>query len=206
MQNQHFLLAALKRLQKSPTSYWDFMAGQPVSYAAAVWHIVVPLALIGPVFGLFYALAIQSEVFLGTSYPVFWYQAVIAALLNYIATLVVFFSAAASQYIAPYFHDDAQSEIAPTLLLYSLIPYWLAGVWQLLPNQLYILNVLGVIYAMILFYFGTMSFYTMKPEKRIAFMVASFTLILVLSVITNNIYGRIGSNFLIDTDTSHLIR
>ncbi len=181
------LVERVKRILLSPQSEWEVIAAEPTTTADLYTKYIAPLAAIGPV-----AQLIGFSVF-GVSLPGPNYRVPIGAGLT--SAIVSFALALAGTYVlaliidalAPTFNGQRSQAQALKVAAYSSTPYWLAGIFALLPG-LWILSLLGL-YSVYLLYLGLPVLMKAPRDRALAYTGVVIIAGIVLGIVISTIAG-----------------
>jgi hypothetical protein len=163
-----------------PKKEWAVIAAEPADVAAIYRQYVVVLAAIPPACMLLRA-AFSGVLLTGLRAAIVAYLGALA--LPILAALVI-------ERLAPRFGSSGSTVHALKLVAYSSTPLWLAGVLILVPGLASIGTVLGLLYAMYLFYVGLGPVLGTPLHQAIPFVVVCALAILVLNIMLSFVFTR----------------
>jgi hypothetical protein len=171
----------------SPRQEWAVVAAERTNVAALYRGYIVPLAAI-PAACIFVRFSASGLVLAGLR----------AAILSYLSALAMpILAALVIERLAPRFQSISSTVQSLALVAYSLTPVWIAGLLILVPGLASIGTVLGLIYAIYLFYLGTAPILGTPPDQAIPFMVVCALAMLVLNIVLSFVFARAaGPSFL----------
>ena len=162
----------------SPRHEWSVVADEPGDVAALYWHYIAILAAI-PSVSILVGLALGGGRFLGTAGIT---TAITAAIVGYVMALASpLVAAVAIQKLAPSFKADGDTPQALKLVAYASTPVWLASMCYV-SVALSPLVVLGVVWAIYLFYLGLPVVLKTPHEQVVPFMLVSALTVIVVNV------------------------
>ena len=167
-------------LLKNPRAEWLVVAAERDGIQAIYRNYVSMLAAV-PAVCLLLRLA---EVAPATALAV--------AISHYVAALVSpLIAAVILERLAPRFDSAGNTVQAFKLTAYASTPTWLAGVFYLF-NALTPLTVIGVLYAIYLFYLGLPVLMGTPPDRVVPFMVVAALVLVVLNIVLRSITSTMG--------------
>ena len=153
----------LKGILLQPGSTWKAIDGEFTKPAALYRGWVLPLALIGPICGAFGTLVFGLSFGVIGSYRVPVQSIATLAVVDYVLSVVgVFALSMIVNALAPTFGGQKNDVQALKLAAYGSTPWFVAGVFQLLP-QLALVRILVSLYTVYLVFSGIPI--VMKPAK-----------------------------------------
>ncbi len=181
-----------KNIIVNPKGTWPKIKHEPADIKELYINYAAPLALIPAVASLIGMTLIGLRLPHGLVRAPFL-EALLGGLVSYLMNLLVIFLIAwAAKLIAPAFGSKAHLASAVKLVVYSMTPAWLAGVFSVIPG-LGILNILGL-YGVYLLVIG-LPVMMGTPKKKVALYVTAllllgFVISFILSVLMiSMIYG-----------------
>ena len=160
----------------NPSEEWNKVAGEETSSHDIFVDYVVPLAMIGPVFGY-----IGGQIF---GYGFGGLHAVIAPLPAAVETLGVLAMNLVGFTLLPFvaeslaerFGGEVSVNGSYKLVAYAVTPLWVSGFFGLVPVLAFILGVVASLYCLRLFYLGA-SRMTGVPQKRALVFTLAYAII-----------------------------
>lgn len=166
-------------LLTDPAREWTTIAGENSDIGEIYSGHIAPLAAI-PALSILAGLAIVAGTALGQMAIA---TAITAAFASYAMALATPFAAAvALEHLTPRFKGDADQVRAFKLVAYSLTPVWLAGVFYIY-FELSRLAVLGVVWALYLFFTGATPVLSLPLEQRVPFTLLAAIIIVVIQIL-----------------------
>ncbi|MGB9905931.1 MAG: Yip1 family protein [Candidatus Saccharicenans sp.] len=188
------LVARVQGLILKPKEEWEKIKGEPATVAALFKSYLVPIAAIPAVaqFLGFWLIGVSLPVrgtfrmSLGASLG--------RAVVSYILSLAsVFILALIINALAPTFSSKPDQIQALKLAAYSLAPYYVAGIFYLVP-VLSFLVVLAGIYSLYVLYLGFKAgLMETPPEKIMGYFVVTLVVGIVLMLVVGLVVGSIFS-------------
>jgi hypothetical protein len=153
----------VKGILLQPGSTWKAIDGEFTKPAALYKGWVLPLALIGPICGAFGTLVFGLSFGVVGSYRLPLQSIATIAAVDYVLSIVgVFALTMVISLLAPTFGGQKNDVQALKIAAYGSTPWFVAGVFQLLP-QLALVRILVSLYAVYLVFSGVPI--VMKPAK-----------------------------------------
>jgi hypothetical protein len=117
--------------------------------------------------------------------------ALVAAVVYYVLTFVVVYVAALiADALAPTFGAQKNQPNALKLVVYSMTPAWVAGVFSLIPH-LAILILLGWLYGLYLLWLGVPALMKAPDEKSVPYTAAIAVCTVVINVVVGWLVGQV---------------
>ena len=179
------LVERVKAIVLKPDAEWPVIAREPGDVQFLFTNYVAILALIPAIAGFIGTWLIGPVASSGLMRPPF-FAGVFAALLGYVFTFVmVYVVALLIDALAPTFGGQRNVGQALKLAVYSFTPFWLAGIFLILPG-LRFLSVLGF-YGFYLMYLGLPVLMRAPQERALVYTVAvvafAFFIVIILGLI-----------------------
>jgi hypothetical protein len=186
------LIARIQAILLKPKEEWVKIKGESTPVMTLFMKVVLPLAAI-PAVCQFIGNALIGRRLL--SFGVFRYPlgtALFQGILFYALTVVsVYIAGMVVNALAPSFGSKANLENAMKLVVYSMIPGWVAGVFNILP-ALGVLTFIAGLYGIYILYLGFMAPMMDTPaDKVVPYMVVSFLVIVGLMIVVGVVVGAI---------------
>jgi|UniRef100_A0A7C4TDF9 hypothetical protein len=185
------MIERIKGILFSPKTEWEKIKSEPIGIAQVLTGYLVPMALIPAIFGFFgyMLIGVNFGMFGMIRYP--FTSAIVWAIVWFILTIVgLYVEGIVINALAPSFDSVPNPTNAFKLAVYSMTPYFVAGV-------LYIFPVLGVLVALISLY-GLYLMYTGMPvmmltpkEKVIGYIIVAIIVMFIINIIIGAIAGGI---------------
>jgi hypothetical protein len=176
------LIERVKAILLTPQTEWPVIAREPGEASALFTRYVAILALIPALAG-----------FIGTSlvgHYVPFFSGLIIAIVSYGVTFVVVYVVALIvDALAPTFDAQKNFPNALKLTVYSLTPYWLAGIFLLVPG-LSFLRVLGL-YGIYLAWVGLPPLMLAPRDKALAYAATAVVCAVILLIVTGFILATL---------------
>ncbi len=186
------LIARIQAILLKPKEEWVKIKAESMPVMPLFMKVVIPLAAIPAVCGFIGNALIGRRIL---SFGVFRYPlgtALFQALLTYALTVVsVYVGGMVINALAPSFGSKSNLENAMKLVVFSMIPGWIAGVFQILP-ALWVLTTIASLYGLYILYLGFMTPMMETPQdKVIPYLVVSILVIAGLLIVVSVIVGAI---------------
>lgn len=185
------MIERIKNILTSPKTEWEKIKGEPTGIAQVLTGYAVPLALIPAVFGFLGNVLVGVNVgILGTvRYP--FASTLVWAIIFYILLLIgLYVDGIVINALAPSFNSVQNSTNAYKLAVYSMTPYFVAGILLIVP-VLGILVFLASLYGLYLLYTGLPVMMNTPREKVIGYFIVSLIVIIVVNLIVGAIAGAV---------------
>ncbi|MEO0226838.1 MAG: Yip1 family protein [candidate division WOR-3 bacterium] len=185
------MIERIKGILLSPKTEWEKIKSEPTTMAQVLTGYAVPLALIPAVCGLIGNALIGVNVgFMGIiRYPIA--SALVWAIVFYILTLIgLYIEGIVINALAPSFDSVQDINSAFKLAVYSMTPYFVAGILYIFP-VLGILVLLASLYGLYLMYLGMPVMMNTPKEKVIGYMIVAIIVMFVINIIIGAIAGGI---------------
>ena len=176
------LVERVKAILVSPTTEWRAIEPEPGDPAYLFTNYVAILAAIPAVCG-FLGMTFMGRGILG---------GLAAAIVFYVLTFVmVYVLALIADALAPTFGGQKNQANALKLVVYSMTPAWVAGVFSLIP-VLAILGLLGALYGLYLFWLGVPTLMKAPGDKSVLYTAAVVVCGIVVSLVIGAVVHAIG--------------
>ncbi len=185
------MVERIKGILFSPKTEWEKIKAEPTNIAQVMTGYAVPLVLIPAIFGfLGYTLIGISGGMLGfIRYP--FVSAIVWAIVWFILTLVgLYIEGIVINALAPSFDSVPNTTNAFKLAVYSMTPYFVAGILYIFP-VLGILVLLISLYGLYLMYLGMPVMMSTPKEKVIGYMIVAIIVMFIINIIIGAIAGVI---------------
>jgi hypothetical protein len=168
-----------------PKATWPLIRDEAVDIKQLLINYAAPLALIPAVSSFIGITLIGFRVPEGYMYRLPLVEALVGAVLGYVLNLAgVFVGGWAIKLLAPLFNSKADLNAAMKIVVYSLTPVWLVGIFSLIPG-LGVLSILGL-YGIYLLAVGLPVVMGTPPKKvvlyTISIIIAGFVISFVFSL------------------------
>jgi hypothetical protein len=168
-----------------PASEWSVIATEQTDIATIYRTYIVILAAI-PAVSLFLGYLLFGVGTFGLT------LAVRAGVFNYIGALVgAYLAALVIEKLAPSFGSSGDTVQALKLVAYASTPMWLAGVLNLV-LLLSVLQLVGALYAIYLFYLGLTPLMKTPQDKVVPYMLVSAVVVVVVSIVVGSLMAVFG--------------
>ncbi len=185
------MIERIKGILFSPKAEWEKIKSESTGIAQVLTGYAIPLALIPAVFGFlgYVLIGVNYGMFGVIRYPLT--SGIVWAIVWFIMTLVgLYIIGIVINALAPSFDSAPNAINAFKLAVYSMTPYFVAGILYIFP-VLGILVLLASLYGLYLMYLGMpVMMYTPK-EKVIGYMIVAIIVIFVINIIVGAIAGGI---------------
>ena len=176
-----------------PKDTWPIIKGERVDLKHLFINYAVPLALIPTVCGMIGMMLMGVVTPMGmVQIPILGF--LLGALVGYVLHLAgLLIGAWIVKILAPYFNSKSDLTSAAKVIIYSMTPFWVAGVLNIVPG-LGILAILAGLYGIYLMFLGLPVVLDTPPDKAILYLVSilvvGFIISFVLSwLVMGLIYG-----------------
>jgi hypothetical protein len=176
------LIERVKAILLTPQTEWPIIAREPGEALVLFTRYVAILALI-PVLAGFIGMSV-----VGSYVPFF--SGLMSAIVSYVMTFVVVYVVALIvDALAPTFDAQKNFPNALKLTVYSLTPFWLAGIFLLVPG-LSFLRVLGL-YGIYLAWVGLAPLMLAPRDKALAYAATAVVCAVILLIVTGFILAAL---------------
>lgn len=182
-----------RKIILKPRETWQVIKGETVSVQELFINYAAPLALIPAVAALIGLSVIGIRMPAGHIARAPFMEALVGGVLGYIFGLLGLLAGGwAVNFLAPYLNSKADFNAAVKLLIYSMTPVWLVGVFSIFPG-LGLLQIFGI-YGIYLLYLGLPILMETPPGKvtwyTILVVIAGILISLILNVLVGGaVYG-----------------
>jgi len=175
-----------------PADEWRTIAAESADVPSLLRDYAAPLAAIPAVCQFIGGTLVGVPGFFGT-YRMGLVSGLAGAIVAWVMSLLgAWIAAIVIEKLAPTFQSTGSTVQALKLVVYSMTPVWVLGVLYLIP-PLAALVILGVIYAVYLFYLGVPVMMHTPSNQVIPYMVVSAVVIILISfllgVVTATLVG-----------------
>ena len=185
------LLSRVKGILLTPETEWLAVEKEPGTPAYLLTNYVVYLAAIPPIAG-FLGRAIIGETLpsVGTS-RVGLFAGLLGAVIGYVLSFVITFAVAIIIYqLAPRFGSVKNFSSALKVTAYSLTPYWVAGVLQVVPGLRFVGDVVAF-FGIYLVWLGLPRLMKTPADRAVAYVATMVVCAIVLVVAITLLAGAI---------------
>lgn len=176
------MLERVRAIILNPKAAWPAIRDEAGDIKQLFINYAAPLALIPAVSSFIGMTLIGFRVPAGYMYRLPFLEALVGSVLGYIFNLAgVYVGGWVVKVLAPFFNSKADLNAAMKLVVYSLTPVWLVGIFSLVPG-LGILSILGL-YGIYLLAVGLPVIMDTPPNKVIAYTISIVIAGLVVSFI-----------------------
>lgn len=175
----------LTGLFTDPKREWTAIAAETTDMAAIYRQLVLIVAAV-PAVSLVLRLTVSGAPFLGLRGAVSSYLAALTGPL--VAALVI-------EQLAPKFQSRGSTVQALKIVAYSSAPVWLAGVFVLIPGLASVGMIVGLLYAIFLFYTGLEPVLGTPREQTVPFMVICALALIVINIVLGFVLSRVGAYY-----------
>jgi len=177
------LVERVKAILASPKMEWRTIADEPGDPAYLFANYVAVLAAIPAVCGFLGAAIFSSRLGVGRAF----FYAIVFYVLSFV---IVYVAGLIADALAPSFGGRKSQPGALKLVVYSMTPAWLAGVFLLIPG-LRFLTILGL-YAFYLFWVGAPALMKTPNDKAAPYTAATAICAIVIFVVVILIVKAVG--------------
>lgn len=160
-----------------PAQEWPIVAAEPTTTTALLRGYVVPLAIIGPFFGLVGAIIFEHQGIL---------VAIVGAVLEFLLELIaVFVIAFVADALSPAFGGTKDFVQAFKWVGYSSTARWAAGIFEVIPVFGRLIFLVATLYSLYTLYLGTKPAMNIGHDKALGFTLAVIVAyIVVIGIVT----------------------
>jgi hypothetical protein len=185
------MIERIKGILFSPKTEWDKIKTEQTGIGQVMTGYAIPMVLIPVIFGFlgYVLIGVNVGMFGTIRYP--FVSGIVWAIVWFVMTLVgLYIEGIVINALAPSFDSVQNPANAFKLAVYSMTPYFVAGI-------LYIFPVLGVLvllislYGLYLMYVGMPVMMSTPKEKVIGYMIVSIIVMIVINIIVGAIAGAI---------------
>jgi hypothetical protein len=187
------LVQRAKNVVLTPKTEWPVIAAETTPQNTLITGYVLPLAAISAV------AAFIGQVFVGVSVPFVGtvripiVSGLVGAVLAVVmAVVMVYVLAAIINALAPTFKTEKNKAQAFKVAIYSITPFWIAGVLNIIP-ALGVLGILAGLYGIYLMYLGLRTVMKSPDDNAVGYTavvtIACLVVMLVLGFVTATITG-----------------
>jgi hypothetical protein len=187
-----------KDIIMNPRQTWESIKTETIDIKSFFINYAAPLALIPTICGFIGISLVGIRFPAGHIARAPFFQALLGGVLGYLVNLVALYAGAwAVKFIAPFFNAKSDLNSAVKVVVYSMTPAWLVGIFSLVPG-LSILSILAL-YAIYLLYLGLEIILETPIERVIWFtlsvllagvMISFVTSIIMINIVYGPMYMR----------------
>jgi len=182
------LVERVKAILLTPQSEWLAIKQEPGDLGYLFTNYVAVLAAIPAVCGFIGGSIVGVTLPVVGTVRVGIVAGLAAAIVRYLLTFVIVYVVALiTDALAPTFDAQKDQPNSLKLAVYSMTPYWLAGVFLLIPGLAW-LAILGL-YGFYLFWIGLEPLMRAPKEKALVYTAAVVVCTIVISFVANAILG-----------------
>jgi len=186
------LIARIQAILIKPKEEWVKIKAESTPVMTLFMKVVIPLAAI-PAVAQFIGLGLIGRRIL--SFGVYRYPlgtALFQSILWYVLSVVsVYVAGFVVNALAPSFGSKQNLENAMKLVVYSMIPGWIAGVLHLLP-ALSVLVIIASLYGLYILYLGFQTPMMETPQDKVVpYLVVSILVVVGLMIVVSVVIGAI---------------
>lgn len=171
-----------------PRETWQVIKAETVSVQDLFINYAAPLALVPAVAALIGLSVVGIRMPAGHIARAPFMEALVGSVLGYVFGLLGLLAGAwAVNFLAPYFDSKADFNAAIKLVVFSMTPIWLVGVFSVLPG-LGLLQIFGV-YGIYLLYLGLPILMETSPEKAFWYTALIVIGAILISLVLNILVG-----------------
>lgn len=184
------LIERVKNILIKPQAEWEVIAKEEPNVAKITMGYLVPLALVTAI-----ATALGIGL-IGMNFGFFrytsWSLGITSGIISFIISIATcYLSALIIDMLAPSFDSQKNFGRAFQTIVYSMTPFWIAGILNIIPT-LGILAFLGGLYGIYIMYLGLpLTMKTSNKDKVIIYLVVSILAFVVVYFIISLILGAI---------------
>jgi len=185
------MIERIKGILFSPKTEWEKIKAEQTTIAQVLTGYAIPLALIPAIFGFlgYVIIGVNIGMFGVIRYP--FTSAIVWAIVWFIFTLIgLYIEGIVINALAPSFDSAPNSTNAFKIAVYSMTPYFVAGILYIFPF-LGILVLLISLYGLYLMYLGMHVMMSTPKEKVIGYMIVAIIVMFVINIIVGAIAGGI---------------
>jgi hypothetical protein len=176
------LVGRVKGILADPKAEWPRIKREPGEMAYLFANYVAVLAAIPAICGWIAWIVVGAPLITG----------VVVTLIRYLLSFVsVYLVALIIDALAPTFDADKNFDNALKLSVYSATPFWLSGIFSLIPGLGFV-RILALIYAAYLLWLGIPPLTRAPPDKSIAYTGAIAACAAAIGVIFLVVAGLLG--------------
>jgi hypothetical protein len=168
------LIERVKGILVDPKAEWPRVKGEPGDIAYLFANYVAVLAAIPAICGWIAWIVVGAPVITG----------IVITLIRYLLSFV-------SVYLAPTFDAEKNFDNALKLAVYSATPFWLSGIFSLIPGLGFV-RILALAYAAYLLWLGIPPLMRSPPDKSIGYAGAVAGCALAIGVLFLVVAGLLG--------------
>jgi len=170
----------------NPRVTWQAIKGEAIDLKQVFLNYAAPLALIPAVSSLIGISLFGLRMPAGHLIRAPFFESLLVSVLTYAVSLLAIYITGYIIYgLAPYFGSKADLNLAMKLVIYSATPFWLAGIFSILPG-LGILSILGL-YGVYLMVVGLPELLGTPPDKVIWYTAAIIISLIVVNFILSTV-------------------
>jgi len=187
------ILNRAKQIIINPRGTWQIIKGETGSIQELFINYAAPLALIPTIASLIGLSVVGIRMPAGHIARAPFMESLAGGILSYVFHLLGLLAGAwAVIFLAPHFNSKSDIGSAVKLVLYSMTPVWLVGIFSILPG-LAVFQIFGL-YGIYLIYLGLPVLMETPPEKvlwyTILIVLAAILISLILTILVGGaVYG-----------------
>jgi len=185
------LIARIQAILIKPKEEWVKIKAEPMPIATLFMKIVLPLAAI-PAVCMFIGNVLIGKRILSFVFRYPLGTALFQAILTYALTVAsVYVAGMVISALAPSFGSKSNLENAMKLVVFSMIPGWIAGVFNILP-VLGVLSFIAALYGLYILYLGFQTPMMETPQDKVVpYLVVSILVVVGLMIVVWVVIGAI---------------
>lgn len=185
-----------RNIIRQPMQEWPVISGEADTARNTIFRYAIPLILIGTI-ATFLGIAIigiKIPFVGGRIHSLDWalHQAIMRFLGDILGIIVAGY---VIDMLAPSFKSEKELSRSIRLVVFAYTPYWLCGVFNLLPF-LGLLVLVGAIYGLVLLYMGLPIMKNTPEEQRVAYFIVSLLVIIAVYVVVAILLGLVLAVFI----------
>jgi len=184
------LVERVKNILLSPVSEWDVIKGETYTAAELFTQYAIILAAIPALAGFIGFSLIGHSFGLGTfRLPIGYGLAYFVT--SYIMSLAgVYILAIVIDRLSPNFGASQDMAAALKIAVFSMTPYWIGGIFLLIPS-LSIITMIAGIYGLYLLFLGIKQLKDVPPDKQVTFFIIIVLVTVIIQVIISAVVHSI---------------
>ncbi|HPJ97330.1 MAG TPA: Yip1 family protein [Syntrophales bacterium] len=184
------LVERVKNILLSPVSEWEAIKGETHTVSGLFTQYAMILAAIPALAGLIGFSLIGSSFGFGTlRLPIGYGLAY--CVTSYILSLVgIYILAIVIDRLSPNFGASQDMAAALKIAVFSMTPYWIGGIFMLIP-ALSIITMIAGLYGLYLLFLGIKQLKDVPPEKLMTFFIISIMVAIVIQIVINTVVNTV---------------
>jgi uncharacterized membrane protein len=180
------LVERVKNIILSPASEWEVIKGETCTTADLFKQYAMILAAI-PALGGFIGFSVIGAFFGLGVFRLPFHYGLVHCVLSYVLSLVgVYLLAIIIDRLSQNFGATRDMEAAFKIAVFSMTPFWISGVFLIVP-ALGVITLIAGLYGLYLLYLGIKQLTDAPAEKHLGFFVTTLLVAIIIQVIMNGI-------------------